>query len=147
MDAEDLTQDIFMAMSKKLYNLKDTTRFKAWLYRIAVNRIKDFHRKKNFLSLFALKPTEDSESLGESHTALDDVMGKEFWRQFHCLTRQMSKKEQEVFLLRYVDQLGIRELAETLKKSESTVKTHLYRALKKFKETPGLLSFLKGNLI
>ena len=147
MDAEDLTQEIFLAMSKNLYQLKDTTRFKAWLYRIALNRIKDFHRKKNFLSLFSLKPTEDTESLGESHNALDDVMGKEFWHQFHCLTRQMSKKEREVFILRYVDQLGIRELAETLKNSESTVKTHLYRALKKFKEAPGLRSFLKGNLI
>ena len=147
MDAEDLTQEIFLAMSKNLHQLKDTTRFKAWLYRIALNRIKDFHRKKNFLSLFSLKPTENTESLGESHNALGDVMGKEFWRQFHGLTRQMSKKEREVFILRYVDQLGIRELAETLKNSESTVKTHLYRALKKFKKAPGLRSFLKGNLI
>lgn len=147
MDAEDLTQEIFLAMSKKLYHLNDTTRFKAWLYRIALNRIKDFHRKKNFLSFFVLKPIEDTESLGESHNALDDVMGKEFWYQFHRLTRQMSKKEREVFILRYVDQLGIRELAETLKNSESTVKTHLYRALKKFKKAPGLRAFLKGKLI
>ncbi len=147
MDAEDLTQEIFIAMSKNIYQLKDTTRFKAWLYRIALNRIKDFHRKKNFLSFFALKPAEDTESLGGSHNALDDVMKKEFWHQFHSLTRQMSKKEREVFILRYVDQLGIRELAETLKKNESTVKTHLYRALKKFKKAPGLRSFLKGNLI
>lgn len=147
MDAEDLTQDIFIAMSKNIYQLKDTTRFKAWLYRIALNRIKDFHRKKNFLSFFALKPTEDTESLGGSHNALDDVMKKEFWHQFHGLTRQMSKKEREVFILRYVDQLGIRELAETLKKNESTVKTHLYRALKKFKKAPGLRAFLKGKLI
>lgn len=147
MDAEDLTQDIFIAMSKNIYQLKDTTRFKAWLYRIALNRVKDFHRKKNFLSFFALKPTEDTESLGGSHNALDDVMKKEFWHQFHGLTRQMSKKEREVFILRYVDQLGIRELAETLKKNESTVKTHLYRALKKFKKAPGLRAFLKGKLI
>lgn len=147
MDAEDLTQDIFIAMSKNIYQLKDTTRFKAWLYRIALNRIKDFHRKKSFLSFFALKPTEDTESLEGSHNALDDVMKKEFWLQFHGLTRQMSKKEREVFILRYVDQLGIRELAETLKKNESTVKTHLYRALKKFKKAPGLRAFLKGKLI
>lgn len=147
MDAEDLTQDIFIAMSKNIYQLKDTTRFKAWLYRIALNRVKDFHRKKSFLSFFALKPAEDTESLEGSHNALDDVMKKEFWHQFHGLTRQMSKKEREVFILRYVDQLGIRELAETLKKNESTVKTHLYRALKKFKKAPGLRAFLKGKLI
>jgi len=147
MDAEDLTQEIFIAMSKNLYQLKDAARFKSWLYRIALNRIKDFHRKTNFRSLFALKPAEDTESIGESQNALDDVIEKEFWHQFHRLTRQMSKKEREVFTLRYVDQLGIRELAETLKNSESTVKTHLYRALKKFREAPELRSFLKGNEI
>jgi len=145
MDAEDLTQEIFIAMSKNLSQLKDTDRFQSWLYRIALNRIKDFHRKKNLRSLIALRPTEDSTSIAESQNALDDVIGKEFWHQFHRLTRQMSKREREVFILRYVDQFGIRELAEILKKSESTVKTHLYRALKKFKESPELRSFLKGN--
>jgi DNA-directed RNA polymerase specialized sigma24 family protein len=52
-----------------------------------------------------------------------------------------------VFVLRFVDQLGIREIAETLRKSESTVKTQLYRALKKFKKASGLRALLKGSLL
>jgi len=147
MDAEDLTQDIFIKMSKSLDRLKDPACFKAWLYRIALNRVRDFHRKKSLLSFFATTTAaEDGEPSGEPHNALDHIMEKEFWHQFHRLTRQLSRKEREVFILRYVDQLGIREIAETLRSSESTVKTHLYRALKKFKQAPGLRSLLKGSL-
>ena len=145
MDAEDLTQEIFIKMSKNLNRLKDPARFKAWLYRIALNRVRDFYRKKSLLSFFATTAGEDTELSGEPHTALDDIMEKEFWHQFHRLSRQLSRKEREVFILRYVDQLGIREIAERLRSSESTVKTHLYRALKKFKQAPGLRLLLKGS--
>ena len=143
MDAEDLTQEIFIKMSKNLNSLKDPSRFKAWLYSVALNRVKDFYRKKKLLSFFSTTTIDEkAEQLDESNTGSDRIMGKEFWDQFYNLTRQLSRKEREVFILRYVDQLGIREIAETLKNNESTVKTHLYRALKKFKGAPGLRSLL-----
>ena len=47
-DAEDLTQDIFMAAFKYLPQLKDSDRFRPWLYKIALNRVHDFHRKNKF---------------------------------------------------------------------------------------------------
>jgi len=144
MDAEDLTQEIFIKMSKNLNSLKDPSRFKAWLYSIALNRVRDFYRKKKLLSFFNTTTIDEkTEQSDESNTGLDRIMGKEFWDQFYNLTRQLSRKERETFILRYVDQLGIREIAETLKNNENTVKTHLYRALKKFKEAPGLRSLLR----
>lgn len=148
MDAEDLTQEIFMEMSKSLGRLKDPTRFKPWLYRIALNRVRDFHRKKSLMSFFLTTTAmEDTEPSREPGTPLDHVMEKEFWRQFHRMIRQLPRREREVFVLRFVDQLGIREIAETLRKSESTVKTQLYRALKKFKRASGLRELLKGSLL
>ena len=52
--------------------------------------------------------------------------------------------EREVFLLRFFDHLSITEMAAVLKKSESTVKTHLYRSLKKFKKEPVMRQLLNG---
>ena len=52
MDAEDLTQEIFIKMFKNLQRLNDARKFRAWLYRIAVNCVRDFHRKKNILTFF-----------------------------------------------------------------------------------------------
>lgn len=147
MDAEDLTQEIFLEVSRSLGRLKDNARFKAWLYRIALNRVTDFHRKKRFVSFLTKTASiEDMEASKNTQNPLDHMMKKEFWDQFHLLTRKMSRKERDVFMLRYVDQLGLKEIAETLRKSESTVKTHLYRALKKFKNASGFRTLLNRSL-
>ena len=148
MDTEDLTQEIFIEMSRSISSLKDPRRFKAWLYRIALNRVRDFHRKRRLQSFFTTtSEIQDTESSGNSYNPLDHVLEKEFWHQFHSIIQKMSTREREVFLLRYIDQLGIREIAETLQKSESAVKTHLYRALKKFRKAAELRTFIKGSSI
>jgi RNA polymerase sigma-70 factor (ECF subfamily) len=48
---------------------------------------------------------------------------------------ELSRAEREVFMLRFFDELSIKEMASAMKKSESTIKTHLYRALAKVKAT------------
>ncbi len=149
MDAEDLTQEIFMQMIKSLPGLKDADRFRPWLYRIAVNRIRDFHRKKSILSFFGT--AADMEDSGftaaeDAENPLNRLIQKEFSEQFYLFTDSLSRWEREVFLLRFTEQLGIKEIADTLKKNENTVKTHLYRALKKFRESSGLHEILKGEI-
>lgn len=146
MDAEDLTQEIFFKMSEAIGKLDDPARYRQWLYRIAINRIRDFYRKKKFLSFFTdSEGVKEMEPVGTNRNPANQIMEKEFWQQIHRLTRKMSRMEREVFTLRYLDQLRIREIAGTLKKSESTVKTHLYRALQKFKGSTELRKLIKGN--
>ena len=137
MDAEDLTQEVFEEMTRSIKNLRDPFSFKTWLCRIALNRVTDFHRRKKRTSFWAEPEAEGPiETREDAKSPLDQVQQKEFWRQLHGLVQEMPKKEREAFLLRYVDQLRIREIGETLRISESAVKTHLSRALKKLKTTP-----------
>jgi len=150
MDAEDLTQEIFMQMSKSLSSLKDAGSIRPWLFRIALNRVRDFRRKKSILSFFGttIELEAAAQATAENHNnPANTMMLKEFHLQFRQLTDSLSQREREVFMLRFVDHLGIREIAGVLKKGESTVKTHLYRALKKFRQNPGLHGLLKGGLL
>lgn len=151
MDAEDLTQDVFIKAFKGLSGLKDVYRFRPWLFSIAVNRVRDFRRKKKLL--FFLKNSEeemdewdkaDREGY-DNPEAFNHLVRKEFWENMGIFTNKLSRWEREVFHLRFLDQLGIKEIAMVLSKSESTIKTHLYRALHKFKETPELSSVLQGE--
>lgn len=48
MDAEDITQEIFLNAFKSLSKLKNVERFRAWIFRIGLNRVRDFYRKKKF---------------------------------------------------------------------------------------------------
>lgn len=150
MDSEDLVQDIFLAAFRYLPQLKDSDKFRPWLYRIAINRVRDFHRKKKFLAFFGLSDsqTEADQADIAPHGrpgALDKVIRDEFWHHVKQLSKRFSPMEKEVFFLRFVDNFNLREIAQILKKSESAVKTHLYRAIKKFKDDAAMGNFLEGE--
>ena len=59
MDAEDLCQDVFLKAYRSIKGLKSAAVFRSWLYRIAVNRVKDYYRKKQFQSLFSFSSTDE----------------------------------------------------------------------------------------
>jgi len=148
VDAEDLTQDIFIKAYQHISRIRETDRFRSWLFSIALNRVRDFHRKKRFRGLFkASDDNIDSEfpdvQSQDQPEALDKVLKAEFWQQIGLILDKLSGMEREVFILRFIDQLNIREISLILKKSESTVKTHLYRALAKFKKESSLRRFLQ----
>ena len=151
MDAEDITQDIFIQAFKNLNRLRDANRFKSWLFSIAVNRVRDFHRKKRFQQIFSSLTDSRHEDLpniksDENPEALENIMRRDFWKQVKLLLGKLSKGEREVFLLRFFDHLSIKEVSQVMKKSESTVKTHLYRALQKFRKEPSIMQFLEEEI-
>ena len=80
----------------------------------------------------------------EDAEALSQVMKAEFWHQIGLILKKLSRMEKEVFMLRFFDHLSIKEIAGALKKSESTIKTHLYRALAKFKKEDQLRQMLNS---
>ena len=138
MDAEDITQEVFVQAYRKLKSLNDTRRFRAWLYSIAVNRCNDFLRKRKFLSLLQFRSSQEHEVMeagkGMSNNYNDSIAKKKFWEQVRSLLDKLSTMEREVFTLRFMDHKNINEIAAILDKSESTVKTHLYRALNKVRK-------------
>ena len=148
-EAEDLTQDIFLKAFRNIGNLREANRFKSWLYRIAVNRVRDFHRRQRLRTMFSSDSEFNEADLtekrdeGEDPEALSKVMKAEFWHQIGLILKRLSSMEKEVFMLRFFDHLSINEIAGVLKKSESTIKTHLYRALAKFKKEDKLRQMLQ----
>lgn len=143
MDAEDVTQEVFMNAYRGVKSLKDPEVFKPWLYRIAINAVNDHFRRKRLRSIFTLFSREgDEDRIPSPDQGRDRLEEKEFWGLLGSFLSKLSKAEQEVFRLRFLDGLGIREIAEVLGKNQSTVKTHLYRAVEKFRREKGLEGLL-----
>lgn len=145
LDAEDLTQEVFIRAFKGLSRLKKLGQFRSWLYSIALNLIRDFYRKKKLKELLGLRQSgeniENSQTKSECNhnpEALDNILRKNFWKEMGVILDNLPRMEREVFLLKFFDHLSINEVSRTLKKSESTVKTHLYRALHKLRSEPFL---------
>ena len=147
MDAEDLTQDVMLKAYKNIGRLKTPEVFRSWLYRIAVNRVRDYYRKKQLKSLFSFTSMDEASfhetaEMAVAPEAEGGISKKDFWRQIEQMLINLSKMEKEVFLLRFFDQLTIKEMSAALNKNESTIKTHLYRALRKVKTMAGELDGL-----
>ncbi|MBF0452256.1 MAG: sigma-70 family RNA polymerase sigma factor [Candidatus Magnetomorum sp.] len=145
-DAEDVTQDIFVQVIKRIRTLKDITCFKPWLYQIALNRVRDYFRKKKVL--FFLGTTSEIESTNDLEDVTTESPEKEMFRKeltnlLKSLSREFSKWEREIFLLRYVDDMDVKDISRILGKNENTVKTHLYRAVNKFKKHRTLREFIQ----
>lgn len=135
MDAEDLTQEIFELAYKKMSSLNDPQRFRAWLYTIALNRCKDFLRKRKYLTMLQVRTAEEQRVIDTgqdmNNSFNDEIEKKRFWKRVKSMLKKLSRMEREVFTLRFMDHRNINEIAVILDKNESTVKTHLYRALTK----------------
>jgi len=150
MDAEDLTQEIFIRAFNNVSKLKEVNRFKSWLFSIAANRVRDFHRKNRFQKLFSSFADSDNENQSDPEDddrpdALDSLMKRDFWKKVGMLLDKLPKMEREVFILRFMDHLSIKEVSQVMNKSESTVKTHLYRALQKFRKEPSMIQLLQED--
>ena len=150
MNAEDITQEIFIKAYKHLPKLKQAERFRPWLYRITLNQIRDFYRKKQIMAIFGTRfenhMVDATDPYKKEPTdALDYIIKQAFWKRVEVLLDKLSPMEREVFLLRFLNQLTIKDISQILKKSESSVKTHLYRALKKFRKESSLIEFLRHN--
>jgi RNA polymerase sigma-70 factor (ECF subfamily) len=144
LDAEDLTQDVFEQAYRKLRSLQDPQRFRSWLYSIAVNRCNDFLRKKKYQALLQIRTSREldlmdtGKEMNNSHQ--DRIEKKRFWKQVRSMLQKLSAMERQVFTLRFMDHRNINEIAAILDKNESTVKTHLYRALNKVRANSELFN-------
>ncbi len=150
MDAEDLSQEVFLRAFARLDRLRQPESFRSWLFSIALNLVRDFHRRGRGLHLLKSlsgghEEYEPEPADQDSESALDGVLRHEFWREIKNFTRELPEKEREVFTLRFLDQLSIKEIATVLDRAEGSIKSHLFRAVTKLRRRTSLLELVRGE--
>ena len=133
--AETITQECFF----KAYRARDSFRgdcsLSTWLMQIAVNLVRDYARSKQFqfwkrAHTSAVDVSEVTEFLPHpGSSAESSVLAREQLKSVWSSVEKLSKMQRQVFLLRFVEEMELREIAEVMAMKESTVKSHLYRAL------------------
>jgi RNA polymerase sigma-70 factor (ECF subfamily) len=134
-DAEEVMQDVFSTIYKKIDSFQGKSAFSSWLYRIVVNAafMKLRKRKQSpTVALEDLAPTIKQSCLeGEnSHFERSDTIAssKEMREVIQLAINKLPRQYRAVFVLRDVDGLSNNEVGEILQLSIPAVKSRLHRS-------------------
>jgi RNA polymerase sigma-70 factor (ECF subfamily) len=141
-EAEDLTHQVFMHAWQNIGNYRNMGYpFSSWLYRIARNQVIDFYRtNKNDAPLDEMDP----ESF-PGHTEGIRLVEVDFeMDRVREALKKLKAEYQDVVIMRFIEELSIKETAAAIKKSEGAVKLIQHRALKQLKDMLEQPQILKG---
>jgi RNA polymerase sigma-70 factor (ECF subfamily) len=131
-EAEDLTQEVFLQLFRKMDSFRGESAFATWLYRVAVNVVLMRLRKKSLITTSLEEVTELKEGIFSLHQVLgapDRVLSTAIDRlNLERAVSQMPAGYRQVFLLHYVEGYGHREIARRLGLSIGTSKSQLFKA-------------------
>ena len=141
--AETLTQECFLKAHRNWANFRGESSAMTWLMRIAINLQKDHWRNRRMqfwrtTRTNAVDLVEASEWLPSGESSVEQqLLAKERVKQVWRSVEGLSERQRTVFLLRYVEEQELSEIARATGLSEGTVKAHLSRALVKVRAEVG----------
>lgn len=139
--AEELTQDVFITVFRKLHTFKGEAKFSTWLYRITVNHSKNrigyLARRAHYRRDELMEYTQGDESISliPRTERPDDYTGdREMMAHLMDRLTALKKKDREIIILKDFEELSYEEIASVLNIQLGTVKSRLSRARRQLKE-------------
>lgn len=120
-DAPDVMQQVFLQVFRKIHQFEGNSKFETWLYRLAVNEALQHLRKKQRRSF---QPLSHEPVLPDG----SDAKRSEQRELLELALARVDPELRTVFLLREVDKLSYREIAQAVGIPEGTVGSRLNRA-------------------
>ncbi|MDY3928546.1 MAG: RNA polymerase sigma factor [Clostridia bacterium] len=122
-EAEDVVSESVIKALKSVKSLKEEKNIKPWFYKIIVNTALT-HLKRNSKVVYI-----DYDEMGELNGREDDYS----YLSFESMIKNLDIKYKEIIVMRFFENMPIKEISQVLGINENTVKTRLYSGLKKLK--------------
>ena len=130
-DAEDIAQEVFVNLARKLKSFRQQSSFTTWLYRIVINTAKDFTRKcatkRAYESAFAFEHGPENPQPSQAHHHAAARLYKEL--------AKLPEKQRMAILLVLGEGLSHRQAAHVFSCPEATVSWRIFQARKKLKKS------------
>jgi RNA polymerase sigma-70 factor (ECF subfamily) len=137
---QDLAETIVQDCLLKAYNARASFRgdcsVSTWLTHIATNLIRDHQRTRKFQFWRTVQRTApditEMASVLPSHQSSPEtqILARERAQQVSAALESLSLKQRTVFLMRFIEEMDLEEIAQATGMQINTVKTHLHRAVK-----------------
>jgi RNA polymerase sigma-70 factor (ECF subfamily) len=137
VECEDLAQEVFLKVFRKLHTFQQDSAFFTWLYRITVNTATD-HLSRHSRRRLQLVEDDAVLDLGQPRSEAADVAQPLLDAELAAVTRdvlqRLPEKYRTILVLREYEDLSYTQIAEVLAINLGTVESRLFRARQRFKE-------------
>jgi RNA polymerase sigma-70 factor (ECF subfamily) len=130
--AEDVTQEVFLRVFRKLSSFRGDARFSTWLFRVTLNSCKNKRRSLERLQRFnpGRFREERADFEGPPERLID---GRLLQDRIDGALERLTEEQRSVLLLKAAKELSYREIGELFGQSENQIRGKLYRARKAFR--------------
>ena len=149
VDAEDLTQEVFLRTFSKIPTLRDGNALRSFIYSIAIRTLKWELRRRRIRSILRLS---DTGHLPEVAADTDQAQTQNAIRIYYKLLDQVSVNARTAFVLRHLEGMQLQDVATTLGVSTATAKRWVAHATKQISrlvdedvELPSSVSSVGGS--
>jgi len=144
VDAEDISQEVFLKVFRSFATFRKDAKLGSWLYRVTYNASIDHLRRKKFVPEPVGDDVLESRSQEDAglppRGAMDPALAAEsslLQARISKALEKVSPQEKAVFLLRHYDDLMLKDIASSLGLSIGSVKSYLFRAVRKLQKELG----------
>ena len=127
MELEDLVQEVMFRAYRGREGFDTSRAFLPWLFTIARNERARFYSRLQAKHEFGRPSVEEEES---PENLVENLIRKESHQEVRSLVEQLQPQQKEALILKHFSNLTFKEVAHILNLPESTVKSHVYQALK-----------------
>ena len=127
-DADDVLQNTFIKVYKNLHKFNENSSLHTWMYRIAYNECMNQLSKNGKIKFLNIE--DENEKVINNLEADSFFEGDEIQIRLQKAILNLPKKQQEVFKMKYFDDLKFSEISEILEIKVSTLKSSYYAAVK-----------------
>lgn len=132
--AEDFVQETFIRLIHQVKNKKTPDNTRAWIYKVASNLCRDYWRSAGYRSEKTM--LADVFEQQDQRTSVVDIYERQETRQEILQSLdELTGIQREIVILRFYQELKLKEIADILEVPMGTVKSRLFHALKQLKKT------------
>lgn len=144
-DAQDITQEVYITVMKKLPTLTDKASFQAWINRIAVNKCKNFLKARRDVSLDEMQDEGNYPEIPDEDMLPEDYVINAAKRRIvmDIMESVLSDIQYQTVIMFYFNNLSVAEIAEITESPTGTVTYRLNVARAKIKK--GVLEYEEKN--
>jgi len=129
VDVEDVTQEVFLVVDRRLREFRHDSRLSTWLFSITAKVVaNDRRRRKVRRWWFRLTPNAGSDIAHEGETALEQIETRERRGQFYDALEALNERQRRVLVLFELEGISIADIAELTGLRAGNVRVVLHRA-------------------